>query len=142
MESCSTYPITGLDRIFQLTARTASATFREVVKARREGTISLTGRNRKPIELVRAAPQLAQVRATLRGIPRLGFQCPTTPNGCSRFTFPKKELAERLENLFKGTWPKETRRAMKRIYLLAPKSRHDLSTLLAEYPDSMTVCGF
>jgi len=142
LEACSTYPITGLERIFQHTARTAAATFREVVKARRDGTISLTGRNRKPIQIVRAAPQLARVRAILRTIPRMGFQCPTTPTGCSRFTFPKKELSEKLDNLFHGTWPKQTRKALKRLYQLAPPSRQTLQSLLNEYPDSMTVCRF
>lgn len=142
LEACTTYPITGLERIFQHTARTAAATFREVVKARRDGTISLTGRNRKPIQIVRAAPQLARVREILRTIPRTGFQCPTTPTGCSRFTFPKKELSEKLDNLFHGKWPKQTRKALKRVYQLAPASRQELQRLLSEYPDSMTVCRF
>jgi hypothetical protein len=140
LSSCGTYSITGLERIFQLTARTAAATFREIVRARRYKTISLTGRNRKPIELVKAAPRLAQVRSILRSIPRLGFECPTTPTRCGTFTFPKKELLETMEKLFRGPWPKQVRRAVARVQQLAPGSRQRLQNLLNEYPNSMTVC--
>lgn len=138
---CSAASLADPNEIFRLAVNSALAMGDAVTKAAKARKIKLRGNFRKAFLMTKVAPELAQLRAHLRSIPRLAFVCSSAPSACVTIKVPKKEINERLESIFRMKWPKEVKPSASSILKVVPGARRDMKRLLDRYPDTVTTCS-
>jgi hypothetical protein len=136
---CTQISLSGLDRVFNELASTASQISKRIVATK--SNIRFTGKTRVAFLKRRAAPNLARLRGLLRLLPPTAYSCPITPTTCNANRLPKTEMLSYLDALFQTKWPKEIKSAVKGINRLAPPARKRMRAILSQYPDTFVTCN-
>lgn len=138
---CSAAALADPNEIFRLAVNSALSMADAVTSAAKARKLKLRGSFRKAFLMNKVAPELAQLRAHLRTVPRLAFVCSATPSACVTIKVPKKEINERLESIFRMKWPKEVKPSAASILKVVPGARREMKRLLDRYPDTVTTCS-
>jgi hypothetical protein len=137
---CSAAALADPNEIFRLAVNSALSMADAVTNGAKTRKLKLRGSFRKAFLMKKVAPELAQLRAHLRTVPRLAFVCSATPSACVTIKVPKKEINGRLESIFRMKWPKEIRPSASSILKVVPGARREMKRLLDRYPDTVTTC--